>query len=116
MLMYKEEGGFHNFRDEEVEQAMKDGWADGQKIFDNAIASKIKTVPAPIKEEPIAKQEEPAIIELQPEPRRAGRPRWVVSGHSGSSASSSSSSWPWASRRQAPARRLRPDPRRTQPR
>ena len=61
MLMYKQDGGFHNFGDHEVEQAKKDGWVEGEAIRAELIAKKLK--PA-----------EPATIEAQPV-KRAGRPR-----------------------------------------
>mgnify|MGYP005608389427 FL=1 len=32
MLMFKAEGGFHNFADHEVDAAKKDGWVDGEPV------------------------------------------------------------------------------------
>lgn len=44
MLLYKEDGGFHNFRDDEVEQAKKDGWVDGAPVWAALIAAKMERV------------------------------------------------------------------------
>jgi hypothetical protein len=63
MLMYKPEGGFHNFGDHEIEQAKKDGWVDGAPVRAALMTKKGKPVAA-----------EPATIEAQPV-KRAGRPR-----------------------------------------
>lgn len=71
-LMYKEDGGFHNFRDEEIEQAVKDGWIDGEPVRARILAAKgAKHVHAPA----IDPVSEPATINAQPEKRHAGRPR-----------------------------------------
>jgi hypothetical protein len=72
MLMYKEEGGFHNFHEEEVEQAKKDGWVEGEAIRNRILASKSGKHDE-IKQEVVI-QEEPATITAQPA-KRAGRPR-----------------------------------------
>ena len=66
MLMYKEEGGFHNFADHEVEQAKVDGWIEGQSVWNKTMAEKMKWV--------LEKREEFATIDAQPA-RRAGRPK-----------------------------------------
>lgn len=74
-LMYSEEGGFHNFSDDEVESAKKDGWVDGEPIRQKLIAAKRAAAP-------IAKPVEVATITVQPEvsavKRSPGRPRNVV--------------------------------------
>ncbi len=40
MLLYKEDGGFHNFQDGAVEQAKKEGWIDGAPVWAALIAAK----------------------------------------------------------------------------
>lgn len=78
MLMYKEDGGFHNFRDEETEQARKDGWVDGEPVRARILAAKgTKPAPAPV----VDLVEEPDTIEAQPATRRAGRPRKSISDY-----------------------------------
>lgn len=67
MLMYKEDGGFRNVADHELDNAKSEGWIDGQSLWDDAIAKKKKPVA-------VVKQDEPATIQEQPV-RRAGRPR-----------------------------------------
>lgn len=69
MLMYKEEGGFNNFRDDEVEQAKKDGWVEGEAIRNRILASKAVKL-----EQVVEVKEETATITAQPA-KRAGRPR-----------------------------------------
>ena len=63
MLMFNENGGFHNFTDEEVVQARKTGWVDGKPIRQAAIAAKTK--PATIEPQVVAK-------------RSPGRPRMTT--------------------------------------
>ena len=58
MLMYKPEGGFHNFGEHEVEAAKKDGWVDG----------------TPVRERILALKQKPVIVAAH-EPLRRGRPR-----------------------------------------
>lgn len=72
MLMYKEEGGFNNFRDDEVEQAKKDGWVEGEAIRNRILAAKAGKLDETVQE--VVIQEEPATITAQPA-KRAGRPR-----------------------------------------
>ena len=72
MLMYKEEGGFNNFRDDEVEQAKKDGWVEGEAIRNKILAAKAGKLDEVVQE--VVIQEEPATITAQPV-KRAGRPR-----------------------------------------
>jgi len=72
MLMYKEEGGFNNFRDDEVEQAKKDGWVEGEAIRNKILAAKAGKLDEVVQE--VVIQEEPATITAQPA-KRAGRPR-----------------------------------------
>ena len=71
MLMFNENGGFHNFTDEEVVQARKTGWVDGEPIRKAAIAAKRKentvTLPTPSDSVTIAPQ-----VEAK---RSPGRPR-----------------------------------------
>lgn len=74
MLMYKEEGGFRNVHEGEIVSATEQGWIDGQKVWDERMAKKVKRVV-----EPIAIPEEPVIIAVQPALRRAGRPRKGIS-------------------------------------
>lgn len=69
MLMYKEEGGYHNFQEDEVVAAKADGWRDAEQQFAAALAAKRK--PAPV----VAKVEEPATIAAHVEIKRRGRPR-----------------------------------------
>ena len=68
MLMYSENGGFHNFPDSEVEQAKKDGWVDGAPVRAAALAAKARK-PAPIA---LAA----GSVTMEPHARR-GRPRKV---------------------------------------
>lgn len=75
MLMYKGDGGFHNFRDEEIEQAVKDGWIDGEPVRARILAAKGDK---PVAIDHVA---EPATIEVQPDKRRAGRPRKSISDY-----------------------------------
>ena len=63
--MYSEAGGFNNFPDDEVENARKNGWVDGEPVRQKLMAAKLK---------PVAISEEPDTIKVQPD-RRAGRPR-----------------------------------------
>lgn len=42
MLMYSPKGGFHHFPEGQVEDAKKDGWIDGQPIWDAAVKAKRK--------------------------------------------------------------------------
>ena len=58
MLMFKEDGGFHNFTDEEVAQARKTGWVDGEPVRQRILAAK-----------------NPATIEAHEAPKPRGRPR-----------------------------------------
>lgn len=76
--MYRDNCGYHNFTIHEVDAAKADGWKliTDEEFLKIIEAKRKKNV---VKEEPIAKQEEPAIIEPQPEPRRAGRPRKSIS-------------------------------------
>ena len=37
--MFKETGGFHNFKDAEVEDAKKNGWVDGNPIRKKLLAA-----------------------------------------------------------------------------
>ena len=67
-LMFFEEGGFHNFADNEVEQATKDGWVDGEPIRQKLLDAKQK--------KPIANPVEVDTIPLQSEVKRSpGRPK-----------------------------------------
>ena len=67
-LMFKEDGGFHNFSDSEVEKAIKDGWVDGCPIRQKLLDAKQK--------QPIAKHVEVDILPIQSEVKRSpGRPR-----------------------------------------
>ncbi len=65
-LMYKFEGGYHNFADSEVEAAMKDGWVDGDPIREAASRSKMN---------PVETLTETATIDAPAAPRRMGRPK-----------------------------------------
>ncbi len=47
MLMFNENGGFHNFQEEEVAQAKKDGWVDGEPVRQRMIAAKNPATIAP---------------------------------------------------------------------
>ena len=71
MLMFKEDGGFHHFNDEESAAARKAGWVDGEPIRMAAIAAKRKentvTLPTPSDSVTIAPQ-----VEAK---RSPGRPR-----------------------------------------
>ncbi len=52
MLLYKEDGGFHNFQDGAVEQAKKEGWIDGAPVWAALIAAKspaTQTAEEPVK-------------------------------------------------------------------
>jgi hypothetical protein len=68
--MFKaQDGGFHNFADGEVEQAIKDDWVPGEGIRQKLLEAK----------RGIAKQEEVDTIPAQPEVKRSpGRPRKEV--------------------------------------
>lgn len=71
MLMYSKDGGFHNFSDENVEQAKKDGWIEGQPVRVALLAEKHAPTTFTLKE--------PATITIhEPEPPRRGRPRKIA--------------------------------------
>jgi hypothetical protein len=64
-LMFREDG-FHNFNDDEVESALKDGWVDGEPIRQKLLDAK----------RGIAKPVEKVTITVQPEVKRSpGRPK-----------------------------------------
>lgn len=67
MLMYKEDGGFHNFPSHLVDTARADGWIDGQPKWDELMATK-----------GVAKEGIPATMITQSAVKRPGRPRKVV--------------------------------------
>ena len=48
MLMFKEDGGFHHFTDEEIAAARKAGWVDGEPIRQRIMALKGSAKPAAI--------------------------------------------------------------------
>ena len=62
MLMFKD-GGFHNFKEGEIEEATKDGWVDGILIRNEALAAK--------QSKPVAIVEEVATIPVQSEVKRS---------------------------------------------
>jgi hypothetical protein len=64
MLMYKEDGGFHNFHYDEVDEAKKAGWVDGEPIRAALIAKKM----------PVATVEVSDKLDAH-EQKRRGRPR-----------------------------------------
>jgi hypothetical protein len=66
MLMYKDDGGFRNVAEGEIEQATREGWIDGVPVRQRILAAKSG---------PIAKQEEPVTIETHEMPKQRGRPR-----------------------------------------
>ncbi len=66
MLMFNENGGFHNFQEEDVAQAKKDGWVDGATVRDRLMK---------LKSAPVAVEAKPDTITAQPAPRSVGRPR-----------------------------------------
>lgn len=70
MLMYKDDGGFHNFGAHEVEQAVKDGWVDGTAIREKLIAAKRQQGVAIPSQSDTIQEHEPA--------KRRGRPRKEV--------------------------------------
>jgi hypothetical protein len=79
-IMFRE-GGFHNFHDDEVESALKDGWVDGEPIRQALLDAKRKdrAKSDTVTIQPIAKPVEVATITPQPEVKRSpGRPRNVV--------------------------------------
>ena len=64
MLMFNaNDGGYHNFQEEDVDAARKAGWVDGEPIRKAAIAAKTK--PATIEPQVVAK-------------RSPGRPRMTT--------------------------------------
>jgi len=63
-LMYSEDGGFHNFSDDEVDGAKKNGWVDGEPVRAALIAKKM----------PVAVIEVSDKLDAH-EPKRRGRPR-----------------------------------------
>jgi hypothetical protein len=63
MLMYKEDGGFHNFSDSDVETAKKNGWVDGEPVRAAIISKKM----------PVAVIEVSDKLDVH-EPKRRGRP------------------------------------------
>lgn len=67
-LLYSEEGGFHNFSDDEAVAAKEDGWVDGEPIRQKLLDAK----------RGIAKPVETVTLTAQSEIRRPGRPRNVV--------------------------------------
>lgn len=73
-LMFNEnDGGYHNFHDDELEAAIKAGWVDGEPIRQAIIAKKRAAI------QPIANPVETATITVQSEVKRSpGRPRNVV--------------------------------------
>ena len=82
--MFKETGGFHNFKDAEVEDAKKNGWVDGESIRQKLMDAKIppESSQSSAIVPPLANTEEVVTIQhVAPQdtpPRRPGRPRNVA--------------------------------------
>ena len=68
-LMYHPDGGFHHFYDEEMADAIKSGWINGDHVRASMLAKKRN----PVKVEPVAVVSEPDTIEI-PVLKRMGRP------------------------------------------
>lgn len=71
-LMFNDgDGGFHNFQEDELEEAKKNGWVDGEPVRQRMMAMKRGT--------PVAKPVETVTMPTQPEVKRSpGRPRKEV--------------------------------------
>lgn len=76
LMFNANDGGFHNFEDDELESARKNGWVDGEPVRKAMLDAKRKP------SEPIAKLAETVTMPAQPEVREVkrspGRPRNVV--------------------------------------
>ncbi len=78
LMFNSNDGGFHNFTDEDAEVAKKNGWVDGEPIRKSLLDAKRK---ASVKSEtvtiePVAKPVETATIQEQAEVKRSpGRPK-----------------------------------------
>ena len=71
LMFNSNDGGFHNFEEDELDEARKIGWVDGEPIRQKLLDA--KRVAAPI-----AKPVETVTLTAQSETRRPGRPRNVV--------------------------------------
>ena len=71
-LMYNDgDGGFHNFQEDELEEAKKNGWVDGEPVRQRMMAMKRGT--------PVAKSVTSDTLSTLVEPKRSpGRPRKEV--------------------------------------
>ena len=70
LLFNENDGGYHNFHDDEMEAAIKAGWVDAEPIRQAIIAKKLAAMQA------IAKPDETVTITVQPEVKRSpGRPK-----------------------------------------
>lgn len=76
-LMYNDgDGGFHNFEEEELGEARKNGWVDGEPVRQRILAMKRAAI------QPVAPVAKPAesdtLSELVESKRSPGRPRKEV--------------------------------------
>lgn len=69
LMFNANDGGFHNFQEDELDEAKKAGWVDGEPIRQKLLDAKRK---------PVAKPVETVTLTAQPEIRRPGRPRNVA--------------------------------------
>lgn len=76
-LMFKSDGGFRHIPEDELTAAEKDGWVDGQPIWNAAMAAKQKDA-AKSDTATIAKVPEPDTLQVQSVKRAPGRPRKEV--------------------------------------
>lgn len=76
-LMFKSDGGFRHIPEDELTAAEKDGWVDGQPIWDAAMAAKQKYA-AKSDTATIANVPETATMSAQLVKRAPGRPRKEV--------------------------------------
>ena len=81
--MFKETGGFHNFKDAEVEDAKKNGWVDGESIRQKLMDAKIppESSQSSAIVPPLANTEEVVTIQhvaLHADKPRRGRPPFKI--------------------------------------
>lgn len=69
LMFNSNDGGFHNFEEDELDNARKIGWVDGEPIRKAMLDAK---------RVPIAKSPEPDTLSVQSVKRAPGRPRKEV--------------------------------------
>lgn len=78
LMFNSNDGGFHNFQEDEIEEVVKAGWVDGEPIRKAILNAKRKDA-AKSDTVTIANIPKPVTLSAQPEVKRSpGRPRNVV--------------------------------------